>query len=556
MFEPVGKWHRECQDDWQGDGLACRSRLKASGWLRRVLVLVAVLIPTGALAEQAPVASDTDGAAEIELDVDRDPLSRDTPRGTVEGFLKSIDENEPTRAAEYLDLRNLPSRITEYTPEQLAAGLSIVLERGVWFDLEQLSQSEEGHSGDGLPSYRDLLVELPTPEKTIRVLLQRVPDGKGGRVWKFSNATLAELDVLYESYRYNAFVEWLAQKLPDVSFLTIELFKWVATLLAVLVAAPFVLLFGWLAARALVAEDRPLHANVRRFLMGPVSSVVLILIADRVLHNLGIGLTAQKITSSYTLITAVTIWLLWQAVNLFREGYGQRLASLGRGSSIALLRPLANAMKLIFLLLGVLVWLDNLGFQITAVLTGLGIGGVAVALVLQKPLEDVFGAITLYTQQPIKIGDFGRFGMVTGTVEEISLRTTRIRTLANTLVSIPNMRMAGEPIENLSAREKFLYSPVLRLQGDASGSDLSALLEQIREALQSHEKVRPESQRVRFTAITLAGFDVSVFAYIDAQDWADYLAVAEALNLTVLELISASPLSLSSQGAVLSTSLE
>jgi MscS family membrane protein len=207
-------------------------------------------------------------------------------------------------------------------------------------------------------------------------------------------------------------------------------------------------------------------------------------------------------------------------------------------------------------LLGVLVWLDNLGFQITAVLTGLGIGGVAVALVLQKPLEDMFGAVTLYTQQPVKIGDFGRFGAVTGTVEEISLRTTRIRTLANSLVSVPNMRLASEPIENLSAREKYLYSPVLRLQGDASGSDLAELLEQIRGALEANERVLKDGMRVRFTAITLAGFDVSVFAYVDAADWPDYLAVAETLNLAVLELISASPLTLTTQGAVLSTSLE
>lgn len=489
-------------------------------------------------------------------DAGGDQLGRETPRGAVEGFLRSIDENEDARAAEYLDLRNLPPQITQYTPEQLARGLAIVLERGVWFDLEQLSESEEGHSGDQLPSYRDLLVELPTPEKTIRVLLQRVPDGEGGQIWKFSNATIAELDVLYETYRYNRFVEWLATELPEVSFLTIELFKWVATLLAVLVVTPFVLLASWFGARAFVERDKPLYGIVRRFLMGPVTTVVLILVADQVLHRLGIGLAAQELTRSYTLMTGAMIWLLWQAVNLFREAYSHRLVSLGRESSVALLRPLTTALKLTILLLGILVWLDNLGFQITAVLTGLGIGGVAVALVLQKPLEDVFGAITLYTQQPIKIGDFGRFGPVTGTVEEISLRTTRIRTLANTLVSVPNMRLASEPIENLSAREKYLYSPILRLEGDASPEDLATLLEQIRATLAGNERVLQEGMRVRFTAITLAGFDVSVFAYVDADDWADYLAVAEALNLSVLELISASPLHLTTQGAVLSTSLE
>ena len=524
-------------------------------WLGAGLLVLLLLLPSVVLATEAPGADEPEASEPADL-VDGDPLGRDTPRGAVEGFLRSIDEANAERAAEYLDLRNLPSQITQYTPEQLARGLAIVLERGVWFDLEQLSDSAEGHPGDQLPSYRDLLVELPTAQKPIRVLLQRVPDGEGGRIWKFSNATIAELDVLYETYRYNDFVEWLAIELPEVSFLTVELFKWVTTLLAVLLAAPFVLLTSWFAARTLVAPDQPLYPSVRGFFMGPLTTVVLILVADQTLTGLGIGLAAQQLARSYTLITAATIWLLWQAVNLFRDVYGQRLASLGRESSIALLRPLTSALKLIILLLGVLVWLDNLGFQITAVLTGLGIGGVAVALVLQKPLEDVFGAITLYTQQPVKIGDFGRFGAVTGTVEEISLRTTRIRTLANTLVSVPNMRLASEPIENLSAREKFLYAPVLRLEGDASGEDLAALLEQIRSALDGNDRVLKDGMRVRFTAITLAGFDVSVFAYIDAVDWPDYLTVAETLNLTVLELISASPLKLTTQGAVLSTSLE
>ena len=340
---------------------------------RLVLFLGAVFLP---LTGSAQTAAEPGQAQEVIGEEGLEPLGRMTPRSTVEGFLRAIDEDDPAKAAEYLDLRNLPPQITQYTPEQLARGLAIVLERGVWFDLEQLSQSEEGHSGDQLPSYRDLLIELPTPEKNIRILLQRVPDGEGGRIWKFSNATIAELDVLYESYRYNDFVEWLATELPDVSFLTIDLFKWVTVLLAVLAAAPFVLLISWLMARTLVAPDRPLHASIRRFLMGPLSTVVLILVADQTLTNLGIGLAAQEMTRSYTLITAAMIWLLWQAVNLFRDVYSQRLASLGRGSSIALLRPLANALKLIILLLGVLVWLDNLDFQITAVLTGLGIGGV------------------------------------------------------------------------------------------------------------------------------------------------------------------------------------
>lgn len=473
-----------------------------------------------------------------------DLLGRDTPRGAVEGFLRAVDESDLVRAAQFLDMRNLPPEITEYTPEQLANGLAIVLQRSTWIDLEQLSSDEEGEAGDGLPSYRDLLVELETRDHPVRVYLQRVPGDDDGQVWKFSNATIAELDVLYEEYRYTPYVEWLADRLPRWSFLGVELFKWLAIFSAMLLAAPVVLLLAWWLSRALIHTDKPMHANLKGFLLGPVSVFVIVVIGNQTFVSLGAGLAAQEYARGYTLLTAATVWLVWQSINLLRDLYGDSLRSQGRPSSIVLLRPLTSAGKTLVLLLGVLVWLDNLGFQITAVLTGLGIGGVAVALVLQKPLEDVFGAITLYTQQPIKIGDFGRFGAFTGTVEEISLRSTRIRTLDNSLVAVPNMRLASEPIENLSARQKFLYQPLLRLRNTTEADRLHRVLGEIRTLLADTDKVLNEGARVRFTSIGTVSHDFAVFAYVDAGDWPEYLEVAEALNFRILAILEDAGVSL------------
>jgi MscS family membrane protein len=276
---------------------------------------------------------------------------------------------------------------------------------------------------------------------------------------------------------------------------------------------------------------------MRRFFLGPVSTFVLVVIGNETILTIGAGLAAQELHRGYTIITVATVWLIWQSVNLFRDVYGYHLENEGKHSSIALLRPLISTMKIVVVMMGALVWLDNLGYQITAVLTGLGIGGIAVALVLQKPLEDVFGAITLYTQQPIRIGDFGRFGSTTGTVEEISLRTTRIRTLDNSVVAVPNMRLAAEPIENLSARRKFLYQPVLRLRNDTAPVKLHEALDKIRGMLTNHDKVLDEAMRVRFTSIGTVSHDLAVFAYIDASDWAGYLEVAEDLNFRILGIL-------------------
>ena len=128
------------------------------------------------------------------------------------------------------------------------------------------------------------------------------------------------------------------------------------------------------------------------------------------------------------------------------------LHNRGRPGVLVLLHPAANAIKVFIAVGASLIYLDKFGINITTVLAGLGIGGIAVALALQKPMEDMLGAISLYTQQPIRVGDFCRIGGRTGTVEEIGLRTTRLRTLAHTLIAVPNHRLVNEPIDNISAR--------------------------------------------------------------------------------------------------------
>lgn len=182
--------------------------------------------------------------------------------------------------------------------------------------------------------------------------------------------------------------------------------------------------------------------------------------------------------------------------------------------------------------------MDKLGINITTVLAGLGVGGVAVALALQIPMEDIFGAITLYTQQPVRIGDFCRVGKTTGTIEEIGLRTTYIRTLANTVIAVPNSVLAGQPIDNFSARQKILYRPGLRLRYDTDPTTIRNVLGGIREMLDKHERVLGDGSRVRFNEIGDDALKIDVFAYLNTTDWQEYLLLAEELNLMILDIVT------------------
>jgi MscS family membrane protein len=467
-----------------------------------------------------------------------DPLGRDTPRGALRGFLEAVDEGDLERAAEYLDLRNLPKRVRDHPGPELAAGFSLVLERALWVDLDDLSDHPDGAAADGLPSYRDELAKVKTDAGEISILLQRVPAADGEFVWKVSNATIARMPQLYAEYRYAPYTEWLSQNLPEVEWLGVELFKWVGALSVAAAAYPFILLATWWIARTISHPGSEFHQPVRRYLMVPVGTLIVLVVASWSLYDLGLGVSAQRYFRSSTLVTMCTVWVLLSGLNLGRDVYASYLSRHERPGSAPLLRPITNALKGAVVLFALLVWLENIGVNITALLAGLGVGGIAVALVLQKPLEDIFGAITLYTQQPIKLGDFMRIGELVGTVEEINLRATRIRTLDNTLIAIPNAKLAGEAIENVIARRKIRYNPTFQVRYDTTADQLRYILLEARKLLHAHAAVVQPEHRVRLQNLGTYGFEFTVNAYIDTTDFAYFLAVSEDLNLRLADIVS------------------
>ncbi|MHC4947098.1 MAG: mechanosensitive ion channel family protein, partial [Planctomycetota bacterium] len=159
-------------------------------------------------------------------------------------------------------------------------------------------------------------------------------------------------------------------------------------------------------------------------------------------------------------------------------------------------------------------------------------------LALQKPLEDLFGALTIFTRQPVRVGDFCRFGDRMGTVEEIGLRTTRVRTLANTLVSVPNARFANEFIENVSARGSIRYHHHVRLRYETTPEQARAVLDGIRALLAGHPKVLDENQRARLTTFGEHALVIEVSAYVGTTNYVEYLGTAEELNLGIMDAVA------------------
>ena len=505
---------------------------------RLILVFLVVLMAgQTVLHAQEVSAGNTDTADQPAEPEPIDKLGRDTPRGSLEGFLLAAEENDFVRAVEYLDLRNLPRRYRKAQPALLAEMLVVVIEREIWIDLEELSNDPEGAAGDGLPAYRDELGRIEGEDTDYVLLLQRVPADEGERIWKISNATVARIADLYNEFGYGPIAQAVADSVPDIDILGIELFKWMLTLGAGFVSYPVFVLLGYILARLFSSPSSPLYPRVKRFFFLPFALVLVGRVIDYVINTLGVGITAQKIIQAHTMNTVVIAWALVSLSGLLRDYYANRLLTTGRQGAVVLLRPGIQALQIIIVAVVFLVWLHNTGFNITTILAGLGVGGIAVALALQKPMEDIFGALSLYTLQPVKIGDLCRVGPETGTVEEIGLRTTRVRTLANSLISIPNSTLASVPIDNYSARERIRYKPTLRLRVDVSRQQVESILNKLRQMLTEHEKVDQEAPRVRFENIGEDALEIVIVAHVMETSFADYLIVAEELNLKIMDIL-------------------
>ena len=183
-----------------------------------------------------------------------------------------------------------------------------------------------------------------------------------------------------------------------------------------------------------------------------------------------------------------------------------------------------------------LFWANSAGYDVSTVLAGLGVGSVAIALAAQRTLENVIGAVTLYAARPVSAGDFCRFGDVTGTVEEIGLRSTQIRTLNRTLVIVPNSVFASIQIENYAHRDRIRFFRQLRLQL-TSAEQLRFILAETRKLLLSHPEVLQDTVSVRFENVSDANAVLRLDAGIRTTDFQQYLAVAEDINLHLVEIV-------------------
>ena len=164
-------------------------------------------------------------------------------------------------------------------------------------------------------------------------------------------------------------------------------------------------------------------------------------------------------------------------------------------------------------------------------------GVFGVVLGAQKTIENLVGSLTLIADRPVRVGDFCRFDGTMGTIVDIGIRSTRVRTLEGTYVTIPNGAFASMQIENYAFREEFLFNTTLTLRYETTNEQIKSVLEKLRAFLLEEPKVKRDPFRVRFVELGAHSLDIEIFCYVEAKDYAAFLEIKEQLLLGVVDII-------------------
>jgi len=338
--------------------------------------------------------------------------------------------------------------------------------------------------------------------------------------------------------------------LPDFLITTrlagIALFEW----LAVLGGVPFLYFLTVLLSRLLNRFLSLLHRRFSRksdvpnpyLLPNPVRLLLLALFIRWAISKVSLPLLARQFWSSTaTIITiAASVWLLILVAGWGEEYVRRLLRNRSLTGSTSMLRLTRWVVDLLIICAGVFATLHYFGVNPTAALAGLGVGGLAVAFAAQKTLENIIGGVSLIFDQAVRVGDSMKVGESQGTVEDIGLRSIRIRTPDRTVVIVPNGQIANMTLENFSSRDKFWFHPIPALSYRTSSSQLCAVLEGIRGLLEASQHLDVASVRVRLLRFGPSSLDVEIFAYVLARDWNQFLKIQEFLLLRIMDCIESS----------------
>ncbi len=472
-----------------------------------------------------------------------DKTSHSSPRKTVSRLLDAMSSGSVEQLAMYFDtrptseLRGIDTQLVISTFPSLLDQYGSLLPSGI------LSNDEEGEEEDGLAPDFERFGKIVVGDDVTELLLERIDLNNQETKWLVSQQTLVDLAAISADTTVPLIERILPTILNEMAWRGIPVGHWLSI--------PFIAILSFLTGRLVAfllqlsisfftkerTEAKMVHILLAMVIpVWMVSSVFIFLWAERFL---GISIVLRQ---SFSVVTISVLWIaifvfLWSLLDRMSSNAELILRKKNKVAGLSFIIFFRAAAKVLIIFLAVIAVLSSNGVNVTAGLAALGIGGIALALGAQKAIENTLGSLIIVLDQPFRVGDFCKIEDTLGTIERIGLRSTQIRTLADTLVTYPNGALSSEKIENYTLRSKFLLNTVFNLRYETDQKQLNDILAQMRKALKTTPSIAPQGQRVHFTEYGACSLNIEVFAYLYAPDYEVFLEKQEAVLLTLGRIV-------------------
>jgi len=408
--------------------------------------------------------------------------------------------------------------------EKTALQLKQVLDaKGIYIDYAKIPNTEDYLNDVGNPS---ALLDPRLPE----VQLEKLEDGPYAGQWQISEQSIQNIQTLYGD-TFSTYVRALLDLLPASFFETIfGLQIWQYLLFGL------ILLASWLAGRLV---DRVVYSQVIAFVekqlfsldpkkLFPMRNPIVWLVIS-VLFMAGLPDLQLPVRISGTLFFIARLVMSFSAVlfcsrtiDLFSEIFISK-AELTESKLDDQLIPLVKrAGKTLVWILGMVFILQNMGVQVTALVAFGSVGGVAIALASKDTIENLFGSLVVFIDQPFQIGEYVVIdGSIEGVIEEVGFRSTRIRTLEKTLISVPNAKIAHCTVNNFAKIPERRFKCTIGLRYDTTTAQMESFIDALRTYLTEHDQINSETVLVYFSNMNSFSLDIMVMAFINSNQWID-----------------------------------
>ncbi|QSR18982.1 mechanosensitive ion channel family protein [Novosphingobium sp. KA1] len=488
-----------------------------------------------ALAEDKPKDEPTEAASPPS-----DPLERENPRNMQIGMMAAIGAQDDALLARYIETGIETGKASPEQAAEQARQFRLLLDKaGSIAQRLALPLAAEGALDDGLPPDEEKIGNLTAGGEEIPIIARRTEDDEGRKIWRVSAQTLAQA-LAAEPPPPAAEESPVDESQRKLVVLGAPLSSWVLLLgVGLTIFAAVVLLFRILYHRlAQQSEDGKPHP-VAAIIYAMVPPATLMAIYQTISTNaepLGMGLAERAAIArlSGIVVWAGATWLAWRLVAVAGDFISDRFRATGHAQRIGMTGFIIRSIRLLILAIAIAAFLATFGIDVTAGLAALGIGGLAFALGARQAVEDLIGGIALLLDRPVQVGDLCRIDGEVGRVDEIGLRSTRIRTRDRTILTIPNSQLSDSKIENLEKRDRFFVSQKVGVSYSAGAEGLARALEVLRSTLTEDPHYIPSICPIRLLGFTDGCFEIEIHAHLRCPSHSEGFLRQEALMLAVL----------------------